>query len=71
MFSGSYFGLAMQEQVQRKRKELMTAPKTSSSEKDEWYVIPTYIEQLRGLSKSSIVIRNVASIACGSGGGIA
>jgi hypothetical protein len=41
----------MLEQVQRKRKVLMTAPKISSSGKAEQYVIPPVIEQLRGMRK--------------------
>jgi len=48
----------------------MTAPKFSSSGKAELYVIPPVIEQSRGLSTSSVVIRNVLSSACLSGGGI-
>ena len=35
MFSGSYSGLVMQELTHRNWKELMTAPKTASSEKAE------------------------------------
>ena len=45
--------MAMQELVHRNWKEFLIAPKTSSFGK---------AEQLRGLPKSSIVVRNVASI---------
>ncbi len=38
--SGSYSGLMMQELVQRKRKEFMTAPRIESSGKAEQYLIP-------------------------------
>ena len=71
MSSGSYSGLAMNELIQRKRKKFMTAPKFSSSGKAEQYVIPLVIEQLRWLTKSSKVVRNVLSIACISGDWIA
>ena len=40
MSSGPYSGLAIQELVRGKRKEFMTAPKFSFSEKTEQYVIP-------------------------------
>jgi len=63
MSSRSYSGLAMQEMVHRKRKELMNVPNISSSGKAEQYVIPPVIEQLRGLPKSSGVMRNVDSSA--------
>jgi hypothetical protein len=43
MSSGSYSRLAMQELVYRKIKELMAAPKVSSSGKTEQYVIPQVI----------------------------
>ncbi len=49
----------------------MTAPKVSSSKKAEQNVIPPVIEQLRGLPKSSVVVRNVDYSAPRSGGGIA
>ena len=45
----------------------MTAPKVSSSGKAEQYVIPSVIEQLRGLSMSFVVVRNVLYNACRSG----
>ncbi len=71
MSSGSYSGLAMHELDHRKRKELITSPKFSSSGMAEQYVIPPDIEQLRGLTKSSVLLRNVLSNACLSVGGIA
>jgi hypothetical protein len=54
-----------------KRKEFMTASKFPSSGKVDQYLIPPGIEQLRGLSKSSVVVNNLLSSACLSGGGIA
>jgi len=57
MSSGSYSGLAMQQLDQRKRKELMTAKKFTSSGKAEQYVM----EQLRGLPSSYVVVRKVPS----------
>jgi hypothetical protein len=71
MSSGSYSGLAMQELVHRCWKEFLTAPKVASSGKAEQHVMPSSIEQLRGLPKSSVVIRNVDFIACRSLGGMA
>jgi hypothetical protein len=61
----------MQELVRRKIKEVITAPKISSSGKVEHYVIPSYIEQLRGLPKSSGIARNGVYIPFQSGCGIA
>jgi hypothetical protein len=61
--SGSYFGLAIHEPVQRYRKESVIAPKTSSSGKAEQYEIPPDMEQLRGFPKSSVSERNVRSRA--------
>ena len=61
--SGSYSGLAMQELVHRKRKKLMTAPKFTSPGKAEHYVIPPVMEQLRGLSNRSVLVRNILSSA--------
>ncbi len=71
MSSGSYSGLAMQELVHRYWKEFITAPKAASSGRAEQYVMPFGIEQMKGLPKSSIVTRNVISIACRSLGGMA
>jgi hypothetical protein len=71
MSSSSYFGLAVQELVHRKRKKLITAPKFSSSGKGEHYVIPQVIELLKGLPKNSMGVRNVLSSVCISVGGIA
>ena len=48
MFSGLHSRLAMHELAQRKRKELMAAPKVSSSGKAGQYVIPQVIEHLGG-----------------------
>jgi hypothetical protein len=63
MSSGSYFGLAIHEPVQRKRTETVVAPKTSSSGKAEQYEIPLDIEQMRGLPNSSLSDKNVRSNA--------
>jgi hypothetical protein len=52
--SGSYFGLAIHEPVQRYRNESVVAPKISFSGKAEHYEIPTDMEQLGGLPKSSL-----------------
>ncbi len=71
MSSGSYSGFAMQEEVQRNLKELWIAPKLMSSGKAEQYVSPSVIGQLRGLPKSSVVVRNVLSIASRRVGGMA
>ncbi len=62
--SGSYFGLAMHEPAQRYIKELVIAPKISSSGKAEQYEIPPDMGQLRGLPKRSLSDRNVRSNAC-------
>jgi hypothetical protein len=61
----------MQEEVQRYLKELWIAPKLTSSGKAEQYVSPSVIGQLRGLPKSSVVVRNVLSIASRRVGGMA
>ncbi len=71
MSSGLYSGLAMHDAVQRYWKELMIAPTLVSSGKAERYVIPSFIGQLRGLPKSSVVVWNVCSNARRSVGGIA
>jgi len=63
MSSSSYSGLTMQGLVLRNRKELRIAPKIVSSGKVEQKVIPSDIEKLRGLPKSSVLVRNVDSIA--------
>ena len=47
------------------------APNLSSFWKAEQYVIPGDIEQLRGLPKSSVVVRNVLSSTIRRVGGIA
>jgi len=54
----------MHEPVQRYRNESVIAPKISSSWKAEQYEIPPDMEQLRGLPKSSVLVRNVHSNAC-------
>ena len=64
MFSGSYSGLAMQELVQRKREELIVAPKFSSSGMAEHYVISPDIEQLKRMPKIPMEESNVRSSAC-------
>ena len=61
----------MQELVQRTWKEFMIAPKSASSGKAEQWVIPSDIEQLSGLPKSSVVVKNGESIAWRRRGGIA
>ena len=71
MSSGSYSGLAMHDAVQRYLNELRIAPKLTSSGKAEQYVSPSVIGQLRGLPKSSVVMRNVLSIAPRRAGGMA
>ncbi len=71
MSYGSYSGLEIQEPVKRKRKEFIIASKVSSSRKAEQYVIPPIIQQLRGLPKSVVMVRNARSNAYRSGGGIA
>ncbi len=69
--SGSYSGFAMQDDVHRYEKESMIAPKLVSSRKVEQYVIPSDIEQLSGLPKSSVVVWNVCSRAVWREGRIA
>jgi len=71
MSSGSYSYLAMHDAVQRNWKEFITVPKWTSSGNAEQYEIPSVIGQLRGLSKSSVVVWNVCSNAMRSFGGIA
>ena len=61
MSSGSYSGMAIDELVLRYRKESVIAPKISSSWKAEQYETPLVMEQLRGLPKSSVSVRNVRS----------
>ena len=63
MSSCSCSGLAMQELVHWNWKEFRIAPKTVSSGKAEQQVMPWGIHQRSGLPKSSMVVRNVASIA--------
>ncbi len=63
MSFGSYSGLAIHEAVNRKEKELKIAPKWTSSGRVEQYDMPSVIEQLRGLPKSSAVVKNACSIA--------
>jgi hypothetical protein len=53
----------MHEPVQRYRNGSVIEPKISSSGKAEQYEIPPDMEQLRGLSKSSLSARNVRSNA--------
>jgi hypothetical protein len=60
--SGSYSGFVMHEAIHRYETELMIAPKLISSKKVEQYVIPSVIEQLSGLPKSSVVVWNVRYI---------
>jgi hypothetical protein len=62
MSSGSYSGLAMHEAVHSYKKELRIAPKVTSSGKFDHHGIPSVMEQLRGLPKSSFVVRNVCSV---------
>jgi hypothetical protein len=61
--SCSYSGLAMHVFVHRYRKESNIAPHLSFSRKSEQYVIPSVIEQYRGMPKSSVVVRKVFSSA--------
>ena len=63
IFSGSYSWLAIHEPNQRYRKESVITSKISSFGKAEQYEIPLIIEQLRGLSKSFVLVRNVWSRA--------
>ena len=70
MSSGSFFFLAVQELVHRNWKDCMIAPKTASSGRAEQYVMLSGIEQLRGLPKSSVDVRNVDSIARRRRGGM-
>jgi len=62
--SFSYSGLAIHEPVQRYRNESVIAPKILSSGKAEQYEIPPIMGQLRGLPKSSLVVRDVRPNAC-------
>jgi hypothetical protein len=52
------------------RNESVIAPKISSSGKAKHYEIPLDMEQLRGLPKSSVSVRNVRSRACWSVSGV-
>ena len=70
MSSGSYSGLAMHEPVHVRWKEFMTAPKIAPTGKTEQYVVSSYVEQLIGLPKSSVVVRNVDAVVWRSRGGI-
>ena len=70
MSSGSYSGFAMHEADHRYRKESRIAPKLTSSGNAEEKIIPSVIEQLRGLPKSSVVVWNVCSSTKRRGGGI-
>jgi hypothetical protein len=54
----------MQELVQRKREELIVAPKFSSSGMAEHYVISPDIEQLKRMPKIPMEESNVRSSAC-------
>ncbi len=63
--------MAIHEPVQRYRKESVIAPKISSSGKAEQYEIPPDVEQLRGLPKSSVLVRKVRPRAYWSVGGVA
>ena len=67
---GSYSWLSIYELVQRYRNESMIAPKISSSGKADQYEIPPVMEQLRGLPKSSVMVRNVRYNACWSVSGV-
>ncbi len=69
--SGSYFGLDIHEPAQRYRKKSVSAPTFFSSGKAELYEIPPDMEQFRGLTNSSVLVRNVRSRACWSAGGVA
>ena len=72
MSSGSYSGLAMHDAVHRYwNKELMIAPNLTSSRKAEQYVMLSVIGQLRGLPKSSVVVRNAVYSTIRRDGGIA
>ena len=62
--SGSYYGLAIHEPVQRYQNESVVAQKISSSGNAEQYEIPSDMEQLRGLPNSSLSDKNVRSNAC-------
>jgi hypothetical protein len=61
MSSASYSGFNIQEPIHRKRNVFITARNISSSGKAEQYVIPPFMEQLRGLPQKSDVIGNVRS----------
>ena len=63
MSSVSYSGFAMHEAVHQYRKESRIAPNLTSYGKAEQHVITSVIGQLRGLPKSSVVVRSVCSKA--------
>jgi hypothetical protein len=63
MSSGSYSGLGMHKLVHRKKKEFKIPPKTVSFGNTEQYVMLPDIEQLSGLPKSFVIVRNLVSIA--------
>ena len=63
MSSGSYSRFALHEQVHQKRKEFRVTPKAMSFRNAEQCVMMPDIEQLSGLPKKSVVVRNVVSIA--------
>ncbi len=64
VFFGSYSGFDMHEPVQRYRNESVVAPKILSSGNAEQYeILPSDMEELRGLSKSSLSDRVVRSNA--------
>ena len=52
------------EPVQRYRNESVIAPNMLSFGKAEQYEIPPDMEQLMGLPKSSMLVRNVRSKSC-------
>jgi hypothetical protein len=61
----------MHEPIQRYRNESVIAPEILSFGKAEQYEIPSDMEQLRGLPKSSLLDRNVCFNACCSVGMVA
>ncbi len=69
--SGAYTRWAIHELDQRYRKESVIAPKISSSGNAEHCDTPPDMEQLRGLTKSSGLVRNVRSGSCWTVGGVA
>jgi len=71
IFSGTYSGLAIHEPVHHYRRESVIVPKISFSGKAEQYEMPLVMEQLRGLPKSYVSVRNVRSGACWREGKVA